>query len=82
MGSFCAVTPLVGGLLEFMQVGLRFNEVCLGYGPGLFWLQLGAPGPSVFLELPRLRDKAVGNTDNLTFIYWFARRGCVIDALV
>ena len=36
---------------------------------------------AVFLELPSLRDKAIGNTDNLTFKDRFASRGCVINTL-
>ena len=31
----CDVTPLPRGLLAFAQVGLRFNEVCLEFSPGL-----------------------------------------------
>ena len=54
----------------------------LEFVPGLFRILLGAPGLEVFLELPRLRDEAVGNVENLTFSGRFARRGCIVNTLV
>ena len=50
------VPPLKGGLLMFLQVGLRFDEMCLERCPGLFLLRLGFPGSSVFLKFPSFRD--------------------------
>ena len=34
------------------------------------------------MELPRFRNKAVGDAENLTLCDWLARRGCIIYALV
>ena len=50
--------------------------------PCLFLLQLGSPGSEDFLELPRFRDKVLGDEDDLPFFDRLARRGCVIDTLV
>ena len=50
--------------------------------PGIFLLQLGAPGSSVFLKFPRFYDKAIGDADNLSLCDGLSRHGCVVNALV
>ena len=50
--------------------------------PSIFLLQLGAPGPAVFLKLPRFRDKAVCNADDIYLYDGIACRSCVVNALV
>ena len=76
------VPPLMGGLLTFPQVVLRFDEMCLEQCSGLFLLQIGSPGSTVFLEFSRFRDEAVGDVDDLPLCDGLARRGRVINALV
>ena len=76
------VTPLTGGLLTFPQVGLRFDEIFLEFSPGLFLLRLGSPGSTVFLELPRLCNDAVGDADNFSLYDGLARRGRIINTLI
>ena len=76
------VYPLLGGLLTFLQVGMRLNEVHLERRSGLFLIQLGEPGPEVFLKFPHLWDKAVGNADNLSLCDGLTRRGRVVNVLV
>ena len=76
------LSPLVGGLLTFLQVSLRLDEVRLEQSPGIFLLRLGAPGPAVFLKLPCFRDEAVDDADNLSLYDGLARRGCIVKALV
>ena len=46
------VSPLTGGLLTFLQVGLRFDEMCLEFSPGLFLLWLGLSDSAVFRNCP------------------------------
>ena len=76
------VYTLSGGLLLSLQVGMRLNKVRLEQRPGLFLIQLGGPGLSVFLKFPCFRVKAVGNADNLSLYDGLARRSCVVNTLV
>ena len=76
------VYPLLGGLLTFPQVRMRLDEVHLGRRSGLFLIQLGAPGPAVFLKFPSLWDKAVGNADDFSLCDGLTRRGRVVNVLV
>ena len=82
VSGYCAVTPLAGDLLSFAQVNLRFDEVCLELIRGLFRILLDAPGTVVFSELPRLRNKAVGNSDELSLCDGLSHRSCTINTLV
>ena len=72
----------MGGLLEFLQIGLRFNGICLKFSPGIFVLRLGLPGLAVFLELPRFRNKAIGDADDLPFFDRLSRRCHIINTLI
>ena len=69
-------------MLPSLQVGLSLDEVHLEQRPGLFLLQLGAPGPAVFLKLPHFRNEAVGDADNLSLCDGLARRGRLVNALI
>ena len=54
--AVCAAgAPLTAGLLLFVQVWLRLDEMCLEF----FWIQLGVPGATVFLKLACLRNESV-----------------------
>ena len=64
------------------QVSLRLDEVRLEQCSGLFLLQLGAPGPEVFLKLPCFRNEVVGDTDDFSLCDGLACRGRVVSALV
>ena len=76
------VISLKEGLMTFLQVSLRFNEIYLERCPGLFLIRFGLPGLSVLLEFPRFRDEVVVNADDFHFCDRLDRRGRVIDALV
>ena len=45
-------------------------------------LQLGVPGPAVFLEFPSFRDEAVGNADDVSLCDGLTCRCRVVKTLV
>ena len=73
------VPPLVRCLLEFVQVCLSLDEVCMKIDPAIFMLQLGLLGFAVFLELPRFYNKAVRNSYGMSFDDGLICRCCSID---
>ena len=65
-----------------MQVCLCLNEMYLEFSPGIFRLQLGAPGPAVFLKLAGLCNEDLCHAYDLSFCDGISRRGCIIYACV
>ena len=74
--------PLTGGLIIFLQVGLRFDEMCLQFSLGLFLLQIGLLVSEAFLKFPCFRDKDLGNADDFNLCDGISCRGHLIDTLI
>ena len=58
---------MAGGFLEFAQVCLLLDEMCLEFHPCLAVIQLGPPGLKVFLELTCFYKEDVCNLHDLSF---------------
>ena len=80
--AYASIPPLEGGLLLFTQVWLRLDEMWLEFSPGLFRIQIGAPGSAVLSKLACLHNKAICNAHDLSFHDGIDRRGCIVYALV